>query len=270
LRMRFLHPGTERAGITFNCPMDSEEYKRFYEALIAAECEKPKGFEKENLFEGCMPVEMMARRGYDTLRFGPLKPVGVRNPDTGESSYAVVQLRREDTGGTMYSLVGFQTHLKFQEQKRVFSLIPGLENLEILRYGVMHKNTYIDSPKVLDAYGRLKADERISFAGQITGLEGYIESAAGGLIAGIFTAAKVCGFEMPAFGDKTVLGALLKHITASKTRDFQPMNANHGILEALPKRIRNKAEKGMALSARSLLEIDEAKKKFKILEANHV
>lgn len=258
---------TERAGITFNCPLERGEYERFLEALVEAECAAPEDFEGGSLFSGCMPVEMMARRGFDTLRYGPLKPVGIRHPETGRRYYAVVQLRQEDIAGKMYSLVGFQTHLKFAEQKRVFSLIPGLENLEILRYGVMHKNTYIDSPKVLDGYGRLKADPRIRFAGQITGLEGYIESAAGGLLAGLYAAAEVLGLEIPVFSGRTVIGALFGYITAARTPDFQPMNANHGILEPLPKRIRNKAEKGLAMSARSLSEIDGAKKKFKVLEA---
>ncbi|MBP3941777.1 MAG: methylenetetrahydrofolate--tRNA-(uracil(54)-C(5))-methyltransferase (FADH(2)-oxidizing) TrmFO [Christensenellaceae bacterium] len=238
-----------------NCPMTKEEYDAFYQALISAECAELAGFEDDSVFEGCLPVEVMAKRGYETLLYGPLKPVGLFDEE-GKKSYAVVQLRREDAEGTMFNLVGFQTHLKFPEQKRVFALIPGLEKLEIVRYGVMHRNTYINSPGILDRNYRLIKNNNIFFAGQMTGVEGYIESAASGLYAGLSAAAQAMEEELPFLSNKTTLGAMAEYISSWAGSDFQPMNINFGIMAPLEMRIRNKKEKNTKIAERALAEID--------------
>lgn len=235
-----------------NCGMTKAEYLAFYDALISAEEAKVHGFEQDKVFEGCMPVEVMARRGVDTLRYGPLKPVGLDHPETGERYYAVVQLRRDNAGGTMYNLVGFQTHLTFGEQKRVFSMIPALRNAEFLRYGVMHRNTYIDSPRLLDRYYRLRTDKRIRFAGQITGVEGYVESAASGLLAGLELARELRGEPPLDFPNTTAIGALALYVSDESIGEFQPMNVNFGIIEPLGYRIKGKVEKNAAIAARAL------------------
>lgn len=239
-----------------NCPMTKEEYQAFYQALISAECAQLHGFEGQEVFEGCMPVEVMAKRGEQTLLFGPLKPVGLTTPD-GSRPYAVVQLRKEDEAGRMYNLVGFQTHLKFGEQKRVFSMIPGLEQAEFARFGVMHQNTYLNSPKILDAFYRLRADEKFFFAGQMTGVEGYVESAASGLYAGLAAAFQAEGQQMPALSGKTAMGALARYISSSPSADFQPMNITFGIIDPPDQRFRKKAEKNTYLSQRALEEVRE-------------
>lgn len=216
-----------------NCPMNEEEYKRFYSALVSAEEATLHDFDKNTklkIFEGCMPVEIMARRGEDTLRFGPMKPVGLNNPETGESYYAVVQLRREDEAGTMFNIVGFQTHLTFPEQRRVFRMIPGLENAEFLRYGVMHRNTFLNSPKLLTKDYSLRSEPNIFFAGQMTGVEGYIESAASGFVVGIAAVCKSKGIDAPDYTNKTMIGAMAEYVSCGGTGDFQPMNANFGIV----------------------------------------
>lgn len=216
-----------------NCPMNEVEYKRFYEALVSAETAKLHEFdddEKIKVFEGCMPVEVMAQRGEDTLRFGPLKPVGLDNPVTGESYYAVVQLRRENEEGTMFNIVGFQTHLTFPEQKRVFGLIPGLENATFLRYGVMHRNTFLNSPNLLNEDYSLRSNRKIFFAGQMTGVEGYIESAASGYVAGTSAICLAKGVDAPNFTDKTMIGAMAHYVSFGGASKFQPMNANFGII----------------------------------------
>jgi len=235
-----------------NCGMSQAEYLAFYDALIGAEEAKIHGFEQDKVFEGCMPVEVMAGRGVDTLRYGPLKPVGLDHPETGERYYAVVQLRRDNASGTMYNLVGFQTHLTFGEQKRVFSMIPALRDAEFLRYGVMHRNTYIDSPRLLDRYYRLRADSRIRFAGQITGVEGYVESAASGLLAGLELARELHGEPSLDFPNTTAIGALALYVSDESVTEFQPMNVNFGIIEPLGYRVKGKAEKNAAISARAL------------------
>lgn len=237
-----------------NCPMKKEEYQAFYQALISAECAQLHGFEGQEVFEGCMPVEVMAKRGEQTLLFGPLKPVGLTAPD-GTRPYAVVQLRKEDEAGRMYNLVGFQTHLKFGEQKRVFSMIPGLEQAEFARFGVMHQNTYLNSPKILDAFYRLRADGNLFFAGQMTGVEGYVESAASGLYAGLAAAFQAEGRQMPALSGKTAMGALARYISSSPSADFQPMNITFGIIDPPEQRFRKKAEKNTYLSQRALEEV---------------
>jgi len=243
-----------------NCPMTEEEYRIFLEALVSAEAAEVHGFEDDKVFEGCMPVEVMGRRGYDTLRYGPLKPVGLRDPKTGQTPYAVVQLRRDNREGTLYNLVGFQTHLKFGEQKRVFSLIPGLGNAEFVRYGVMHRNTYIKSPGILNPDYSVKNDENLYFAGQMTGVEGYIESASSGLMAGLSLAMKLCGKECPEFPQTTAIGALGMYVSSGSVGDFQPMNINFGIMPPLDVRIKVKKEKNAAIAARSLAVIDEIAK----------
>ncbi|MCL2563970.1 MAG: methylenetetrahydrofolate--tRNA-(uracil(54)-C(5))-methyltransferase (FADH(2)-oxidizing) TrmFO [Oscillospiraceae bacterium] len=239
-----------------NCGMNEAEYQAFYEALISAEEAKVHGFEQGLVFEGCMPVEVMARRGVDTLRYGPLKPVGLDHPETGERYYAVVQLRRDNAAGTMYNLVGFQTHLTFGEQKRVFSMIPALQNAEFLRYGVMHRNTYLDSPRLLDRYYRLKSEPRIRFAGQITGVEGYVESAASGLLAGLELARELRGEEPLDFPRTTAIGALALYVSDESVMQFQPMNVNFGIIEPLGHRVKGKAEKNAAIAARALGDVE--------------
>ena len=240
-----------------NCPMNEEEYKAFWSALIAAEEAEVHGFEDKQVFEGCMPVEVMARRGEDTLRFGPLKPKGLPDPKTGRDPYAVVQLRKDNADGTIYNLVGFQTHLKWGEQKRVFSMIPALKNAQYLRYGVMHRNTYLDSPRLLDRYYRLKKDPRIAFAGQMTGVEGYVESCASGFLAGLEMARRLRGMEPVDFPKETAIGALGLYVSNESVGSFQPMNINFGIMPPLGYKIRGKRNKNAELSARSLALIDQ-------------
>jgi methylenetetrahydrofolate--tRNA-(uracil-5-)-methyltransferase len=235
-----------------NCPMNKEEYLDFYNELIHAEEAPVHDFEDNKVFEGCMPIEVMARRGEDTIRFGPLKPVGLVDPKTGKEPYAVVQLRQDDASGTLFNLVGFQTHLKFGEQKRIFSMIPGLESAEFIRYGVMHRNTYIHSPKLLDRYYRLKTEPNILFAGQITGVEGYVESASSGLLAGYNLARILKGKEPLDFTNQTIIGALAHYVSHTPSKDFQPMNANFGIIAPLERKIRNKKERNLALANRSV------------------
>ncbi|OZB97790.1 FADH(2)-oxidizing methylenetetrahydrofolate--tRNA-(uracil(54)-C(5))-methyltransferase TrmFO [Paenibacillus sp. XY044] len=235
-----------------NCPMTEEEFNAFYDALVNAEVAQLKEFEKEVYFEGCMPIEVMMKRGKQTALFGPMKPVGLVNPHTGELPHAVVQLRQDNAAGTLYNLVGFQTHLKWGEQKRVFSMIPGLENAEYVRYGVMHRNTFINSPKLLQPTYQLKTNENLFFAGQMTGVEGYVESAASGLIAGINAARKALGQDLVVFPDTSTLGSMAHYITTADSEHFQPMNANFGLLPKLEKKIRNKKEKNEALANRAL------------------
>ena len=241
-------------GDHINCPMNKEEYQAFIDALITAQKAQLHGFENTAVFEGCMPIEVMASRGNDTLRFGPLKPVGLTDPKTGRWAYACLQLRKEDTDGKMYNLVGFQTNLLWGEQKKVFSIIPALKNAEYLRYGVMHRNTFINSPKVLNADYSLISHGKVFFAGQITGVEGYVESAASGLMSAIYLERKINAKPQVLVSENTVLGALAKHIT-TENKDFQPMNANFGILPPLNRIIRDKAERKRAQAERSLQEI---------------
>ncbi|WP_413409641.1 FADH(2)-oxidizing methylenetetrahydrofolate--tRNA-(uracil(54)-C(5))-methyltransferase TrmFO [Paenibacillus amylolyticus] len=235
-----------------NCPMTEEEFDVFYEALITAEVAQLKEFEKEIYFEGCMPIEVMMKRGKQTALFGPMKPVGLVNPHTGELPHAVVQLRQDNAAGTLYNLVGFQTHLKWGEQKRVFSLIPGLENAEFVRYGVMHRNTFINSPKLLLPTYQFKERPNLFFAGQMTGVEGYVESAASGLIAGMNAAKAALGQELVVLPAETTLGSMAQYITTADFKHFQPMNANFGLLPKLETKIRNKKEKNEALAQRAL------------------
>ncbi|GGH59448.1 FADH(2)-oxidizing methylenetetrahydrofolate--tRNA-(uracil(54)-C(5))-methyltransferase TrmFO [Paenibacillus silvae] len=235
-----------------NCPMTEEEFDIFYEALINAEVAQLKEFEKEIYFEGCMPIEVMMKRGKQTALFGPMKPVGLVNPHTGELPHAVVQLRQDNAAGTLYNLVGFQTHLKWGEQKRVFSLIPGLENAEFVRYGVMHRNTFINSPKLLRPTYQFKDRPNLFFAGQMTGVEGYVESAASGLIAGMNAAKAALGQELVVLPVETTLGSMAQYITTADFKHFQPMNANFGLLPKLETKIRNKKEKNEALAQRAL------------------
>ena len=239
-----------------NCAMDKEQYEVFVRELVAAEEAPVHGFEDKNVFEGCMPVEVMARRGVDTLRYGPLKPVGLTDPKTGKEPYAVVQLRLDNAAGSIYNLVGFQTHLKFGEQKRVFSMIPALRNAEFVRNGVMHRNTFLRSPKLLDRYFADRRDPMVAFAGQMTGVEGYVESAASGYLAAVAMAAKVQGRELPDFPKTTAIGALGMYISDESVENFQPMNINFSIIEPLGQRIRKKAEKNLAIANRSLEVID--------------
>jgi len=236
-----------------NCPMNKEEYDAFYHELINAESAPLKEFDKPfTVYEGCMPVEVLAKRGEDSIRFGPLKPVGLRDPRTGNRPWAVVQLRRENAKGSLYNLVGFQTNLKFPEQKRVFSMIPGLKNAEFVRFGVMHRNTFINSPKLLNKNLSLKKNDNIFFAGQLSGVEGYMESAASGIIAGINAAAKILGKDPLILPEISMIGALLNNICDESVENFQPMGANFGILPPLEEKIRDKRERYSALSARSL------------------
>ena len=238
-----------------NCPMTREEYLRFYQALRTAECAELHDFDHQ-VFEGCMPIEEMARRGEDTMRFGPLKPVGLVDSRTGQKSYGVVQLRKDNRAGTLYNIVGFQTHLKFSEQKRVFSMIPGLENAEFVRYGVMHRNTFLNAPQLLNSDFSARRKKGLYFAGQMTGVEGYVESASSGLTAGLALAADILGEPFPDFTDKTAIGALSRYISNGSAGDFQPMNINFGIIAPLDERIRSKAERYTAVSLRSLSIID--------------
>ena len=240
-----------------NCPMDKDEYLAFVGELVRAKEAEVHGFDDAGVFEGCMPVEVMARRGVDTLRYGPLKPVGLIDPRTGRENYAVVQLRRDNAEGTIYNIVGFQTHLTWGEQKRVFSMIPALHDAEFVRYGVMHRNTYLNSPKLLDRYYRLRSDERISFAGQMTGVEGYVESAASGMLVGIETAARVLGLESVDFPQETAIGALAEYISGGSVGDFQPMNINFGIITPLGYRVKGKRNKNAEISRRSIEIIDK-------------
>jgi len=240
-----------------NCAMNREEYEAFLHELIHAEEAEVHGFEDKNVFEGCMPVEVMARRGFDTLRFGPLKPVGLTDPRTGKEPYAVVQLRQDNAAKSVFNLVGFQTHLKFGEQKRVFSMIPALRNAEFVRYGVMHQNTFLQSPKLLDRYYADRRNPLVAFAGQMTGVEGYVESAASGFLAAVAMAAKVRDREIPQFPQTTAIGALGLYISDERITEFQPMNINFSIIAPLEQRIRKKAEKNLAIANRSLAIIDE-------------
>ena len=240
-----------------NCSMDKAEYEAFVTELVAAEEAEVHGFEDKNVFEGCMPVEVMARRGFDTLRYGPLKPVGLTDPNTGKEPYAVVQLRQDNSEGSIFNLVGFQTHLKFGEQKRVFSMIPALKNAEFVRYGVMHRNTFLQSPKLLDCYYADRRNPMVAFAGQMTGVEGYVESTASGFLAAIAMAAKVQGKDVPVFPKTTAIGALGHYISDESVVSFQPMNVNFSIIAPLEQRVRKKAEKNLAIANRSLAIIDE-------------
>ena len=242
-----------------NCAMEKEEYLAFWRELCAAQEAEVHGFEDKNVFEGCMPVEVMARRGEDTLRYGPLKPRGLRDPSTGREPYAVVQLRKDNAEGSIYNLVGFQTHLKFGEQKRVFSMIPALRNAEYVRYGVMHRNTYLDSPRLLDRYYRLKSQPRITFAGQMTGVEGYVESAGSGFLAAVELARRLEGRAPVDFPRETALGALSLYISDETVKDFQPMNINFGIISPLGYRVKGKRNKNQEISQRSLAIIEKLK-----------
>ena len=236
-----------------NCPMEKDEYLAFWHALCEAEEAPVHDFEDKRVFEGCMPVETMARRGEDTLRFGPLKPVGLINPHTGALPYAVVQLRRDNTTGTVYNMVGFQTHLKFGEQKRVFGMIPGLENAEFLRYGVMHRNSYLDSPRLLDGFYRARTDPRVSFAGQFTGVEGYVESAASGLYAGATAAIELLTGRLPEpLPRSTATGALAAYVSNPAVTEFQPMNVNFGIIDGSGVRAKGKQARLEAIADRAL------------------
>lgn len=234
-----------------NCPLSREEYDAFVEQLLAAETAPIHGFEEKKVFEGCMPVESMARRGHMVLAFGPMKPVGLPDPRTGKEPYAVVQLRQDDADGTLFNLVGFQTRLKFPEQRRVFGLIPGLEHAEYARYGVMHRNTFLNSPGMLDCHYQVIARPGLFFAGQITGVEGYVESAASGLVAGICLALQQQGRPLPDFTRETALGALAHYVSAPN-QSFQPMNVTYGILEGWPQRIRNKQQRYEKIAERAL------------------
>ena len=242
-----------------NCPMNEEEYNAFWQALTTAQEAEVHGFEDSQVFEGCMPVEVMARRGHDTLLYGPLKSRGLDDPRTGRWPYAVVQLRRDNADGTVYNLVGFQTHLKFPEQKRVFSMIPALHDAEFLRYGVMHRNTFLNSPRLLDRYYRLKAEPRVSFAGQMTGVEGYVESAASGFLVGVETARRLRGMAPVDFPRETAIGALGLYVSNQSITQFQPMNINFGIIPPLDHRVKGKRNKNAELSARSLAIIETLK-----------
>ena len=240
-----------------NCPMSAEEYFRFVRELVAAETVPLHEFETPKVFEGCMPVEAMARRGEHTLAFGPLKPVGLIDPNTGKQPYAVVQLRRENEAGTLYNIVGFQTNLKIPEQRRVFGMIPGLENAEFVRYGVMHRNSYLDSPGKLTCCYELKAAPGVFFAGQITGVEGYVESASSGFVAGVNMARRMLDQEQMDFGSETAIGSLGHYVSEYNGSDFQPMNVTFGIMSPLPVRIRNKRERYSAIAERALKRIDD-------------
>ena len=242
-----------------NCPMNKEEYETFYNALISAERAPLHDCDVSNpkVYEGCMPIEVLASRGKDTMRFGPLKPVGLRDPRTGHRPWANLQLRRENSGGTMYNLVGFQTNLKFGEQKRVFSMFPALHDAEFLRYGVMHRNTFINSPRLLNASYSLRSDKRIFFAGQITGVEGYMESASSGIMAGLNAARYLLGKEPLVLPNTTVTGALARYISDETVTNFQPMGANFGMLPPLPEKIRDKSERYTAIAERGMRDLEE-------------
>ena len=239
-----------------NCALDKEQYETFVRELIFAEEAEVHGFEDRRVFEGCMPVEVMARRGLDTLRYGPMKPVGLCDPKTGREPYAVLQLRQDNAAKSVFNLVGFQTHLKFGEQKRVFSMIPALKNAEFVRYGVMHQNTFLQSPKLLDRYYADRRNPLVAFAGQMTGVEGYVESTASGFLAAVAMAAKVQGLEIPDFPKTTAIGALGHYISDGSIESFQPMNVNFSIISPLEQRIRKKAEKNLAIASRALEAVD--------------
>ena len=239
-----------------NCALDREQYDAFLRELVSAEEAQVHGFEDKNVFEGCMPVEVMGRRGYDTLRFGPMKPVGLTDPRTGREPYAVVQLRQDNAAKSVFNLVGFQTHLKFGEQKRVFSMIPALKNAEFVRYGVMHQNTFLQSPKLLDRFYADRRNPLVAFAGQMTGVEGYVESTASGYLAAVAMAAKVQGREIPDFPKTTAIGALGLYVSDPAIENFQPMNVNFSIISPLDVRIRKKSEKNLAIANRALEAID--------------
>lgn len=238
-----------------NCPMTEEEFNAFYDALISAETAELKDFEEERYFEGCMPIEVMAARGRQTLLFGPMKPVGLRDPRTGQRPYAVVQLRQDNGAATLFNMVGFQTHLKWGEQKRVFQMIPGLEEAEIVRYGVMHRNTYVNSPQILQPTYQTKQRENLFFAGQITGVEGYVESAASGLLAGINAALVAFGREPIVLPNTTAIGSLAHYITHTSPDNFQPMNATFGLFPSLPERIKDKRQRNQAYADRALADL---------------
>jgi methylenetetrahydrofolate--tRNA-(uracil-5-)-methyltransferase len=241
-----------------NCAMNEQEYLNFVRELAAAQETEVHGFEDKRVFEGCMPVEVMARRGVDTLRFGPLKPVGLKDPKTGKEPYAVVQLRKDNAQGSIYNIVGFQTHLRWPEQKRVFSMIPALKNAEYLRYGVMHRNTYLDSPRLLDSTYAAKKDPLVAFAGQMTGVEGYVESAASGMLAALEMARKICGRDPIGFPTHTAIGALAAYISDPSVTKFQPMNVNFGIIDQLNYKFKGKKhDRYLEVSRRSLATIDE-------------
>lgn len=243
-----------------NCPMTEEEFNRFYDAVLEAEVAPVNEFEKEKYFEGCMPFEVMAERGRKTLLFGPMKPVGLEDPKTGKRPYAVVQLRQDDAAGTLYNIVGFQTHLKWGAQKEVIRLIPGLENVDIVRYGVMHRNTFINSPDVLNEKYELKGHDNLYFAGQMTGVEGYVESAASGLVAGINLAHKILDKGEVIFPRETMIGSMAYYISHAKNeKNFQPMNANFGLLPSLEKRIKDKKERYETQAKRALEYLDNYK-----------
>lgn len=242
-----------------NCPMTEEEFNTFYDALLEAEVVPLKEFEKEIYFEGCMPFEEMAKRGRKTLLFGPMKPVGLEDPKTGKRPYAVVQLRQDDAAGTLYNIVGFQTHLKWGAQKEILKLIPGLENVEVVRYGVMHRNTFINSPTNLQQTYQFKGNDSLFLAGQMTGVEGYVESAASGLVAGINMAKYVEDKPVITFPENTVIGSMAYYITHTNSKNFQPMNANFGLLPSLDKRIKDKKERYEALAARALASLEHFK-----------
>lgn len=235
-----------------NCPMEKDEYLAFWKALTEAREAPVHGFEDGQVFEGCMPVEVMARRGEDTLRYGPLKPRGLKDPKTGREPYAVVQLRKDNATGSIYNMVGFQTHLTWPEQKRVFQMIPGLENAEFIRYGVMHRNTYINSPKLLNHYYQVISEPRLTFAGQVTGVEGYVESAASGLVAAVELAHRLKGLPPVDFPQETALGALAHYVSNPTVVNFQPMNVNFGIIPPLGYKVKGKRNKNAALSQRAL------------------
>jgi methylenetetrahydrofolate--tRNA-(uracil-5-)-methyltransferase len=241
-----------------NCPMNKEQYMEFYNELVNAKTVELHEFEKNNIFESCMPIEIMAKRGVDAIRFGPLKPVGLFNPNSTEKPYAVVQLRKENNNATMFNMVGFQTNLKFDEQKRVFRLIPGLENAEFLRYGVMHTNNYVNFPNCLDIYSRLKADNNIFIAGQLSGVEGYVESIASGLYCAINVARMIEGKDLITFSADTILGGLYNYLTNANVKNFQPINANFGILNPID--VRDKQQRYIEYRLRSLKEIDRIQK----------
>ena len=247
-----------------NCAMSRDEYLAFVRELSGAEEAEVHGFEDKNVFEGCMPVEVMARRGEDTLRYGPLKPVGLKDPKTGKEPYAVVQLRRDNAAGNIYNIVGFQTHLKFPEQKRVFSMIPALHDAQFLRYGVMHRNTFLNSPKLLDATYADRRNPLVAFAGQMTGVEGYVESCASGYLAAVSMAARLSGKSVPDFTHRTAIGALAHYISDESVTSFQPMNVNFGIIAPLEQRVKGKANKNLAIANRALAHLEAMGKEGEI------
>ena len=253
----------DRGSDYLNCPMTEDEYNAFYDALMGAELAELHDFEKKLVFEGCLAVEILASRGRQTLAFGPLKPVGLVDPRTGKEPYAVVQLRQENEAGTMYNLVGFQTRLKWGEQKRVFSMIPGLEHAEFARYGVMHRNTYLNGPDMLGANYAMKNRPLLRFAGQLSGVEGYMESTASGMVAAVGLACALSGRPEPDFTGRTILGALARHVS-TPSANFQPMNANYGILDPLENRVRGKRNRYEKLSERALEELSEVKRQYEL------